>query len=123
MQNVVRWGFTYVVSDKFIEYKFVDDKHLLVIGNDVWIGSYARIMEGVTIGDGTIIAAGALVTKDVPPYAIVGGVPAKVIGYRFDEKTIEKLLELKWWDKGEDWIKAHADEFDDVNKLLKNTGN
>ncbi len=93
-------GFTYVDTDKFKEYKFADDRHLVVIGNDVWIGSYARIMEGVTVGDGAIIAAGALVTKDVEPYAIVGGVPAKVLKYRFDKDTIEKLLELKWCDKG-----------------------
>ena len=60
-------------------------------------------------------------TKDVPPYAIVGGVPAKVIKYRFDEETIKKLLELKWWEKDPDWIKDHADDFEDVEKLLANT--
>ena len=78
-------------------------------------------MEGVTIGDGAVVAAGAIVTKDVPPYAIVGGVPAKVIKYRFDEETIKKLLELKWWEKDQAWIKGHADDFDDVEKLLANT--
>lgn len=68
------------------------------IGNDVWIGTNAVIMGGVTIGDGAIVAAGAVVTKDVPPYAIVGGVPAKVIRFRFPEDVIRELLELKWWD-------------------------
>lgn len=68
------------------------------IGNDVWVGTNAVIMGGVKIGDGAIVAAGAVVTKDVPPYAIVGGVPAKVIKYRFDEATIKELLALKWWD-------------------------
>lgn len=68
-----------------------------LIGNDVWIGSKAIILQGVNIGDGAVIAAGAVVTKDVPPYAIVGGVPAKLIRYRFDEKEIGFLLKLKWW--------------------------
>ena len=68
------------------------------IGNDVWVGTNAVIMGGVKIGDGAIVAAGAVVTKDVPPYAIVGGVPAKVLKYRFDEATIKELLALKWWD-------------------------
>lgn len=68
-----------------------------VIGNDVWIGYKACIMPGVHIGDGAIIAAHAVVTKDVPPYAVVGGNPAKVIKYRFDQQKIQKLLELQWW--------------------------
>lgn len=84
----------------------------------MWIGSYARIMEGVTIGDGAIVAAGALVTKDVPPYAIVGGVPAKIIRFRFDEATIAGLLELKWWEKDQSWIRAHAKDFRDARILL-----
>lgn len=67
------------------------------IGNDVWIGTGATLIDGISIGDGAIIAAGAVVTKDVPPYAIVGGVPAKIIKYRFNEEIIAKLLELKWW--------------------------
>ena len=67
------------------------------IGNDVWIGSGAFIKGGVKIGDGAVVAAHAVVVKDVPPYAIVGGVPAKVIRYRFDEATVNELLELKWW--------------------------
>lgn len=69
----------------------------VTIGNDVWIGDHATIMGGVTVGDGAVIAAGAVVTKDVPSYAIVGGVPAHVIRYRFDETTVAELLALKWW--------------------------
>ena len=69
----------------------------IVIGNDVWIGYEAAVMAGVTIGDGAIIASRSVVTKDVPPYAIVGGVPAKAIRQRFDENTIDHLQKLKWW--------------------------
>lgn len=68
------------------------------IGADVWIGNNAQINAGVSIGHGSVIGAGAVVTKDVPPYAIVGGVPAKLIRYRFPEKIREKLLQLKWWE-------------------------
>lgn len=70
-----------------------------IIGNDVWIGLRATILRGVTVGNGAVIAAGAVVTKDVPPYAVVGGVPAKIIKYRFNKKTIEDLQREKWWDK------------------------
>lgn len=68
------------------------------IGNDVWIGNSAMILSGVTIGDGAIVAANAVVTKDVPPYTMAGGVPAKIIGRRFDEAVSERLLRLRWWD-------------------------
>lgn len=75
-----------------------DNKGDTVIGNDVWIGYEAVIMQGVTIGDGAVIGTRAVVTKDVPPYTIVGGVPAKKIRTRFDEETVSELLRLKWWD-------------------------
>ena len=75
-----------------------DNKGNIVIGNDVWIGYEAIILAGVTIGDGAIIGTRAVVTKDVPPYTIVGGIPAKAIRLRFPKKDIEQLLELKWWD-------------------------
>ena len=68
------------------------------IGNDVWIGADALILSGASIGDGAVIAARAVVTKPVPPYAIVAGNPARVVKYRFDEATIKEFLELKWWD-------------------------
>mgnify|MGYP003206075490 CR=1 FL=1 len=67
------------------------------IGNDVWIGTNVIIKQGVVVGDGAVIGSGAVVTKDVPPYAIVVEAPARVVKYRFDEKTIQKLLEIKWW--------------------------
>jgi acetyltransferase-like isoleucine patch superfamily enzyme len=72
-------------------------KHV-TIGNDVWTGHNVNVMAGVNVGDGAVIAAGSVVTKDVPPYAIVGGVPAAVIRYRFPERTIERLLRVKWWE-------------------------
>ncbi len=75
-----------------------DNKGDIIVGNDVWIGYEAVIMAGVTIGDGAVIGTRALVTKDVPPYTIVGGIPAKEIRKRFDEDTISKLLQVKWWD-------------------------
>lgn len=112
-------GFSYVNSDKFREHKSAAPGCWLVIGNDVWIGAYVRLMEGVTIGDGAIIAAGAVVTKNVPPYAVAGGVPARVLRYRFGPETVEQLLALKWWEKDRAWIKAHAEEFEDAERFLK----
>lgn len=82
-----------------------DNKGDIVIGNDVWIGYEAVIMAGIHIGDGAIIAARAVVTKDVPPYTIVGGTPAKEKRKRFDAETIQQLLKLKWWDWSTDKIR------------------
>lgn len=81
-----------------------DNRGDIIIGNDVWIGYEAVILSGVTIGDGAIIGTRAVVTKDVPPYTIVGGVPAKSIRKRFDEKVIEALLKIKWWDWTEEKV-------------------
>lgn len=79
-------------------------KSLPIIGNDVWMGFGVIVLNGVTIGDGAVVGAGAVVTKDVPPYAVVGGNPARIIKYRFNDKMIEKLLELKWWEYGPDIV-------------------
>ena len=81
-----------------------DNKGDIIIGNDVWIGYEAVILAGVTIGDGAIIGTRAVVTKDVPPYTIVGGVPAKLIKRRFSEETISALLEIQWWNWSEERI-------------------
>ena len=84
-----------------------DNKGNIVVGNDVWIGYEAVILAGVTIGDGAIIGTRAVVTKDVPPYTIVGGVPAKPIRRRFPEETAEKLLDLQWWNWSRERIAEH----------------
>ena len=69
----------------------------VTIGNDVWVGRNVMILSGVTIGDGSVIGAGSVVTSDVPPYAIAAGNPARIIRLRFDVKTVERLLQIKWW--------------------------
>jgi acetyltransferase-like isoleucine patch superfamily enzyme len=86
----------------------IGDRGPVIVGSDCWVGYEALIMSGVTIGDGAVIAARALVRRDVEPYAIVGGNPAKVIGYRFDEPTREALLRIRWWDWSDEKVAAHT---------------
>ncbi len=90
-----------------------DNKGDIVIGNDVWVGYEAVILSGVHIGDGAIIGARAVVTKDVPPYTIVGGVPAKEIRKRFSPETTEKLQQIRWWDWSIEKIQEHLPEIID----------
>ncbi|MDD3415233.1 MAG: CatB-related O-acetyltransferase [Lachnospiraceae bacterium] len=95
-------------------------KGMVLIQNDVWIGKDVSIMSGVTIHNGAVIAAGSHVVKDVPPYAIVGGNPAKIIGYRFEEEIIQMLLQIKWWDWEPEKIKQNAKWFhDDVREFCE----
>ena len=97
-----------------------DNKGNIIVGNDVWIGYEAVIFAGVTIGDGAIIGTRAVVTKDVPPYTIVGGIPAKPIRKRFSENVIKTLLLIKWWDWSREKIseKIHAIQTGEIDQLL-----
>lgn len=97
----------------------IRDNKPIVIGNDVWIGAYVSILPGVRIGDGAVIAAGAVVTGDVEPYAIVGGVPAKTIRYRFDEQMIKKLLEVKWWEWSVEEVEKNIELLYDPVQFMK----
>lgn len=116
-----QYGFTYVQENYFEEYTYADpkNKYSIVIGNDVWVtAGSTKIIQGVTIGDGAVVMADAVVTKNVPPYAIVGGIPAKIIGYRFTEEQIAFLLKLKWWDRGEKWISEHIQYYRNIELLM-----
>lgn len=92
----------------------------VVIGNDVWIGANVIILPGVHIGDGAVLAAGAIVTKDVEPYAIVGGNPAKLIRKRFDDATIERLLDIQWWNWSDEKIKSNLELFYHIDGFCLN---
>lgn len=118
--NRLNFGTKFIPECRFKEHKYADEssKKFVVIENDVWIADNSLIIEGVRIGHGAIVAAGSVVTHDVPPYAIVGGVPARVIKYRFTEDEIAYLLEMKWWDKGDAWIKENALRFSDIRNFI-----
>lgn len=103
----------------FTDKNYFNEFENITIGNDVWIGANVIIVDGVTIGDGAIVAAGTVVTKDVLPYAIVGGIPAKIIRYRFKKNDIEALLNLKWWNMDIDYLKKNFKLFHKIDDLLK----
>lgn len=106
------------------EYSYVDEdeKYYCEIGNDVWIATQVLLVCGrnaLRIGNGAIIRSGSVVTKNVPPYAIVQGVPAHVVGYRFPTETINMLEKVKWYEKDETWLKNHAELFSNVDVFIK----
>ena len=105
-------------SKKLAYYKIPSTKRT-VIGADVWVGARATIVAGVNVGVGAVIGTGSVVTRDVPPYAIVAGVPAKVIKYRFPRRCYKKLLESRWWELPDEVIKEAATEFKNPIRFLE----
>lgn len=114
-------GSAFVSNQLFNEHNFIDAKrkYAVEIGNDVWIGNNVSILDGVRIGDGAVVAAGSIVTRSVDAYAIVGGIPAKTIKYRFDQAQRADLLEIKWWDWDPALIKELAPDFGDIAIFLE----
>lgn len=114
-------GLSFTQISRFDEYRYADKdrKYPIVIGSDCWIGEGVFFTGGITVGDGAVVLAYAVVTKDVPPYAIVGGVPAKIIRYRYDADTVQMLLESQWWNKDLPWIKRHATEMCDIETFKR----
>ena len=110
---------TFASEDTMKFFRRVDDDNSIdvQIGNDCWIGEGAFLVGGIHIGDGAVVLARAVVTHDVEPYAIVGGVPARVIGYRYDKETIKFLLHRKWWDESEDWLRENWKLLTDIEAL------
>jgi len=122
-EHQINWVTTYYFGkfhDQLKEKQMSKSKGKVTIGNDVWIGHGALILSGVSIGDGAVIGARAVVTKDVKPYEIVAGNPARHIRYRFSQNQIEKLLKIKWWDWDIEKIKANFDLLlqDDIDKFI-----
>lgn len=110
-------GFTFTNRQLYNEFKYAAPGQIVTVGSDCWIGDGVRLIEGVKIGDGAMVLAGAVVTKDVPPYAIVGGVPAQIKDYRYDEETIRFLLNTQWWKKSIEWITEHWLLMTDIEAL------
>ncbi len=115
---------TFAKKQMFHEFRYYDKERQIdiYIGNDCWIGTDVTFIGGIVVHDGAVVLAKALVTKDVPPYAIVGGVPARVIGYRYDEDTIKWLLDTKWWNKSKEWLQKNWEllcNMDDFIKFIK----
>lgn len=100
-----------------LDSSFVCHNRRVIIGNDVWIGDRVLINSGVRLGDGCVVAAGSVVVKDVPPYAIVGGIPAKIIKYRFPDNIIEKLMYIKWWNYSIEQISVSKSQ--DIYKFIE----
>lgn len=112
-------GKTFAQKQMIDEFRYYEKEKKLVnkIGNDVWIGSNVTLIGGIEINDGAVVLAHAVVTKNVPPYAIVGGIPARILGYRFDEDTIKFLLAIKWWNNNKEWFQLNSDLMCNIEAL------
>lgn len=106
-----------ILKKNFSNFEYVTNKRT-IIGNDVWIGNNVLIKDGVKIGDGSIIGMGSVVTKDVEPYSIVAGVPARIIRYRFEKDVIDELLDLEWWNMSDDNIENVSKNIKNINKFI-----
>ncbi len=117
-------GFTFTDENLFDEHKFIDKekKFVVNIGNDVWLGNNVMILDGVKISDGAVVGAGAVVTKDIEPYSIVGGVPAKLIRKRYTDEQINKLLHIRWWNWDYEKIKENYKYFSNIELFLEMFG-
>lgn len=112
-------GFTYATKQLFNESpKINGSKYSIEVGSDVYIGYGVLIIGPCKIGNGAVVAAGAVVTKDVPEFAIVGGVPARIIRYRFSKEQIDFLNKLKWWDRTPEWIQENASHFESIEEMM-----
>jgi len=107
-------GIKLVTQDSFIEFENV------IIKNDVWIGANAIILDGITVGNGAIVAAGAVVTKDVPEFSIVAGVPAEIIKYRFDQTTRDAIANTRWWEQDPSFFKEFQNDYSNIHEFLHN---
>lgn len=119
------YKYTYVNQNLFDEHDFIEKtgkKYAIVIENDVWIGANVTLLEGIRIGNGAIVGAGAVVSKDVPEYSIVVGNPARIIRYRFNKNIINKLNDICWWNWSEETIINEIDTFSDISSFMYRMG-
>ncbi|MBL1173048.1 MAG: CatB-related O-acetyltransferase [Chloroflexi bacterium] len=96
----------------------IEERKWITIGNDVFIGMNVTILDGVCIGDGAVIGAGAVVSKNIPPYAIAVGCPIRIIGYRFEDEIINELLEIRWWEKSDEYLRMVEAMFFEVEEFV-----
>lgn len=110
-------GFTFSNVQKFKEVEYATGEYLVEIGNDVWIGDNVTILDGIKIGDGAIVGSNSLVTKNIEPYTINYGLPAKKVRYRFKSDEIQFLNSLSWWNKEVSWIRENAHRFENIDNF------